>query len=128
MRPALVDSTVWIAWFRGERAVLSLGPLVRRRAVYVHSWIVGELSLGSGVPAGHIQDLAQLPALGTVDDERLSRFLAEHRLQGSGLGWVELQLLASAHQRGIALWSLDRALARATRAVRLPPWTSASMR
>ena len=122
MRPVLVDASVWIAWFRGEPSVRPLEALLRRRAAYVHAWVVGEIMLGSGVPAAHIADLALLPTLATVTDERLTRFLVEHRLRASGIGWIDLQLLASAHERGVALWSLDRAVIRATRAMRLPPW------
>jgi len=124
MRPVLVDTTVWIAWFRGGRASASLGTLLRRRAAYVHAWVLGELMLGAGVPAAHLRDLVLLPALDTVNDEQMSRFLVEHRLRASGIGWVDLQLLASAHRRGVALWSLDRALTRATHAVRLPTWAT----
>jgi predicted nucleic acid-binding protein len=120
VRPALVDTSVWIRFFDGDEAVRPLSPLLERRMALVHAWVLGELSLGSGVPAAALSALDRAPRLATCSDDAMWRFLQANRLSRSGIGWVDVQLLAAAGARGVALWSVDTALVNAARALRLP--------
>ena len=117
----LVDTSIWIRAFAADPAVTpQLVRLLRASMAHTHPWSQGEMLLGSGVPEEYVEPLGVAPWVSIIDDATMLRFVHEHRLQRSGIGWVDLQLLAAAHQRGIALWTADTALKRATRRVKLP--------
>lgn len=42
-------------------------------------------------------------------------FLNVHRLNGMGLGWVDIHLLASARLGGTGIWTFDKSLAGSAR-------------
>jgi predicted nucleic acid-binding protein len=44
-----------------------------------------------------------------------------NRLMGSGVGWIDVHLLASAKLVGLSLWTLDRRLASAASALGIAP-------
>lgn len=48
-----------------------------------------------------------------MDHEEALGFVETHGLMGSGLGWVDIHLLASARLAGERLWTKDRRLAQA---------------
>ncbi len=124
MKPVLVDTSVWIAFFNGLEETRPLERILHRRYAYVHPWVRAELRLGGGVPARAQAALLRAPAVAPVSDAVAWRLLESYRLDGSGIGWVDLHLLASAHARGIALWTLDGALASAARKAHLPAVSS----
>jgi predicted nucleic acid-binding protein len=121
VQAVLVDTSIWIRLFRGDPLVRSLPLLLRSSLAHVHPWSLAELELGTGVSRDYLQILAQAPRIAGVADEAALAFLRAHRLQQSGIGWVDLQLLAAAHGRGVALWTADEPLASAARRVHLPP-------
>ena len=47
-----------------------------------------------------------------AEHDEVLTLVAYHRLWGSGVGWVDAHLLASALLSGVRLWTLDRPLAR----------------
>ena len=109
----LVDTSVWVAHFRRREA--RLVELLEKQRVLVHPWVLGELALG------HLPDRSVIlhllskepgPVLAS-DDEVLC--LVESRLQGSGIGWVDAHLAASARLSGALLWTRDRRLAKVAR-------------
>ena len=57
--------------------------------------------------------LGGLPTMGTLSHDEVLHFLTAHRLDGSGLGWVDVHLLAAAALGGVPLWTLDRRLSAA---------------
>jgi hypothetical protein len=67
---------------------------------------------------GQILDLlARLPQARVAGHQEVMVFVAERRLYGRGLGWVDAHLLAAALLSGATLWTLDRPLARAADAL-----------
>ena len=80
----------------------------------MHPWVVGELSLGhlGRRRAVVLADLHTLPAAPLVADPDVGAMIEAHGLAGSGIGWVDAQLLASALAAAAALWMLDRRLTR----------------
>jgi predicted nucleic acid-binding protein len=91
----LVDSSVWVDHW--DKSILELSKALLDEQVLVHPWVIGELSLTDfqrrKVLLSHLS--LQSEAL-VIDDKPLLKFIQEHRLHESGLGWVDCQLLASA--------------------------------
>lgn len=106
----LTDANIWIDHFRSgdDRLV----RLLRLRRILMHPFTIGELSLGS-LP-DRPRTLANLalhdqPVIAT-DDEVLALIEAES-LWGTGLGYVDCHLLASARlTNGCRVWTRDRRL------------------
>jgi predicted nucleic acid-binding protein len=110
----LVDTSVWIAFFRGEAGAASLARLLDDDAVLAHPWVTGELLLGSlGRRRDEIvADLNRLPAAPLLDDGEMRALLDARKLAGTGIGWVDAQLIGSALIAGALLWTLDHRLAK----------------
>jgi predicted nucleic acid-binding protein len=106
----LVDTSVWIDHLRRGNA--RLASLLETGKVESHPFVIGELACGNLKRREEIISLiGSLPrALEAEHDEVLS--LVESRsLIGSGLGWIDVHLLASALLGHTALWTLDKRLA-----------------
>jgi predicted nucleic acid-binding protein len=110
----LVDTSVWIDFFRGRPALASLAEPMRDGLVLMHPWVLGEIALGSlgGKRQSILDDLARFPAASVVPPPELLAFIDHHSLGGLGIGWVDVQLLASAKLAGADLLTTDRRLAR----------------
>jgi predicted nucleic acid-binding protein len=61
--------------------------------------------------------LDRLPRAPVATDREVMRFIELAQLHGTGLGWIDVHLLASARLAHDSLWSADRRLRQA--AVRL---------
>lgn len=103
----LVDTGVWWRHFRSGEPDLT--ALLRADRVVTHAWIVGELALGPGLRLEVLPDLAALPQVATTGDEELLAWVRMHRVRG--VGWVDVQIVASALRAGVHLWTTDRSLA-----------------
>lgn len=80
----------------------------------MHPWVLGELALGNWPDRRRfLSDCADISAAPVVDEELVLKLIEEHKLFGSGLGWVDCQLLASAKAMEANLWTQDKALKRA---------------
>lgn len=106
----LVDTSVWIDHLRSSEP--RLVELLHRTEVLAHPWVVGELALGQLADRERVLHLLQsLPTASTVTPWESLLFLSAHRLHGLGIGYVDLQLLASAAVTpGSRLWTKDRRL------------------
>jgi predicted nucleic acid-binding protein len=115
----LVDTSVWIDYFRGAARARSLADLLETNEVLVHPFVRGELALGRLSPAtvAVVDGLALLPNLRPVVDEEVLEMVTARRLRGSGIGWVDAHLLAAAVSYAADLWTLDRRLARVAAAL-----------
>lgn len=110
----LADTSVWIEYLRGGPQAASLGGLLEEGEVLVHRWVIGELALGSLGPrrAGILGDLRQIQHAPVIADGEVEAMLEARALAGSGVGWVDVHLLASALAVRARLWTLDRPLGR----------------
>ncbi|OQW95121.1 MAG: VapC toxin family PIN domain ribonuclease [Verrucomicrobia bacterium A1] len=105
----LVDTPIWVNHLRRGRA--GLEGLLEDSEVVCHPFIVGELACGNLVNRKEILSLlAELPSVPAVDEDEFLAFIEGNRLAGSGLGFVDVHLLASARLSGVRLWTADRAL------------------
>jgi predicted nucleic acid-binding protein len=105
----LVDTSIWVDHFR--RSNHDLESLLEEGEVLTHPFVIGELACGSLAHRSEVLDLlGSLPtALVATPDETLT-LIDTHRLFGTGLGWVDVNLLASARLSGHSLWTADRRL------------------
>jgi predicted nucleic acid-binding protein len=110
----LVDSSVWIDHLRHSDP--RLVRLLDGGAVCIHPAVVGELMLGSLANRHQaVADLLALPAIREADHEETRLAIATYRLSGSGIGYLDAQLLAATLANNDRLWTADRRLAAAAR-------------
>lgn len=105
----LVDTSVWVDHLR--RSVPLLVHRLRDANVACHPLVIGELALGGlRRPAETIELLCELPQVSVSAHEDVLRFVAEHRLGASGIGWIDAHLLCAALNSRIPVWTRDRKL------------------
>ena len=105
----LVDTSVWINHL--HRTQPELVALLRDTLVVMHPAVIGELACGT-IP-NRQEFLAlwlSLPRVASVSFEEAMGLLEKRTLWARGLGWTDLQLLASALISRTMLWTLDRRL------------------
>jgi len=86
-----------------------------------HPFVVGELACGHLRNRDEVLSLLErLPQAPLVGHGEVLAFLGSHRLMGTGLGWIDVHLLAAARLSRAALWTLDRVLARTATKLRSP--------
>lgn len=106
----MVDTSVWVDHFRNGDRLLT--RLLERGDVLGHSWVTGELALGRLQHRGEIlRLLEQLPQASVATPAELFELIERHELFGSGIGYVDAQLIAATKLTGHAcLWTRDRRL------------------
>lgn len=116
----LVDTSVWIDHF--HRANPQLQTLLLSGQVWTHTVIIGELAAGRLAKRSEILTLLQkLPFADEIDLAEGLSLIDQHALTGRGLSWSDVQLLAAASIDRLALWTRDRALAKAAAELGLAP-------
>lgn len=115
----LVDTSVWIDHFR--RSNQDLEYLLEEGLVLTHPFVIGELACGSLAKRSQVLDLlAALPTVLVATTDEAHALVDRHRLFGTGLGWIDVHLLASAKLSQQPLWTTDRRLRAAAVTVGLP--------
>lgn len=105
----LVDTSVWVDHLRRRDARLK--TLLETGQVVVHPFIVGELALGNLRQRNVVLSaLRDLPHAVSARNEEVLDFIERHALPGSGIGWVDAHLLASARLTSASLWTRDKRL------------------
>lgn len=108
----LVDTSVWINHIR--RADARLRGLLADGQVVSHPFVIGELACGCFANRDEVLRLLErLPALEVVSNREARTFLDAHALAGSGVGWVDVHLLAAARLARVDVLTADHAMARA---------------
>jgi len=107
----LADTNVWVYFLNGKNNDQRLGQMLWAGEIVTHWIVIGELAVGS--VANRSQFLGDLRELERVEPatERESLVLIENRkLYGRGIGWNDIQLLASCLIHGVPLWTHDKRL------------------
>lgn len=115
----LVDTSVWVDHLRQNNAPLV--KLLDAGRVLIHPFVIGEIALG------HLRQrqailaaLSDLPRTLVATDEEAMNFIERHALHGSGIGYIDVHLLAAVRlTEGAALWTTDRRLHRVADALGL---------
>jgi len=111
----LVDTSVWIDHLRtGNKGLVAM---LGSAQVITHPFVVGELACGKLRNRREILRLLQdLPQAPVADHSEVLFFIEQHRLMGSGLGYVDVHLLAATTLGDpVRLWTRDRRLAAVAR-------------
>ncbi|WP_081651296.1 type II toxin-antitoxin system VapC family toxin [Cupriavidus sp. WS] len=106
----LVDTSVWIDHISASDPLLV--SLLAEERVLVHSFVIGEISLGSlrnrDVVLGALLDLPRAP---TATPEETFYLIEREGLFNRGIGYVDISLLASARLHpGVTIWTRDKRL------------------
>ena len=106
----LVDTSVWVDHL--QRGNNGLAERLIGGLVCTHPYVVGELALENLKQRATVMEAVQhLPVLATATDREVLAFIDVHALQGTGVGYVDVHLLASVLLTpGSTLWTLDRRL------------------
>jgi hypothetical protein len=108
----LVDTSVWVSYLKTGNAKLK--GLLEEGLVVCHDFIIGELACGNLRNRKEILALlGDLPKAEIAEHREVLRFIEERGLQGKGLGYIDVHLLASAILTGLPLWTLDNRLKEA---------------
>jgi predicted nucleic acid-binding protein len=105
----IVDSSIWIDHLRRRNERLS--QLLIAGQALAHPYVVGELAMGNLSPRDEILNLlATLPQAAIASNAEVLDFIETKRLFGSGIGYIDAHVLASARLSAVALWTRDKRL------------------
>lgn len=86
----------------------------------VHPFVFGELACGNlRARATILGYLRNLPEASVADHDEVLALVERRGLAGTGIGWIDAHLLASALIAGASLWTLDKGLATQARRLRV---------
>lgn len=92
--------------------------LLESRRVICHPLVIGELACGTLDPREQILAFLQrLPTPVIASHVEVLAFIEQRNLWGTGLGYIDIHLLASALLTDIPLWTSDKHLRAAARAL-----------
>lgn len=108
----LVDTSVWVDHLREGIPLLS--DLLNAGEVATHPFVIGELACGSIRNRTRVLKLlGNLPSAIVATHEEAMHTVEANALQGIGIGWVDVHLLASALLSRTPIWSRDKPLHKA---------------
>jgi predicted nucleic acid-binding protein len=124
----LVDTSVWIRFLAGREPYASgLDDLLTRDDVTGHDLIFGELLIGDrGGRATLLRAYALMHHAAVVPHAEVVEFVRRRRLSGRGIGWLDVNLLASALVGGLRVWTADARFAAAVEDLQLSYQNSGS--
>jgi hypothetical protein len=106
----LVDTSVWVDHLRSNDPALVRA--LEAGIVVTHPFVVGELACGNLKNRSEVLALLQeLPAAPVATDAEALAFIEAQSLMGRGIGYVDVNLLASTALATDTLWTRDRRLA-----------------
>lgn len=107
----LADTSVWIDHFRRGNA--RLVALLEAGDIASHPFVIGEMALGLIRRREEILlRFHGLPGLQVASNREVLVFIAAEKLAGSGVGYIDVHLLAAVRlSPGSRLWTHDRRLA-----------------
>jgi predicted nucleic acid-binding protein len=123
----LVDTSVWVRHLRYLDETLT--EQLNAEEVLAHPFVIGELALGNLRQRDLVlSSLQELPQASVASHEEVLQLIHAGALFGTGIGYVDAHLLASARLAvGATLWTRDKRLQAAASKLRLE-WRGASER
>ncbi|MDB5367822.1 MAG: type toxin-antitoxin system VapC family toxin [Rhodospirillales bacterium] len=106
----LVDTSVWIDHLHADDPALA--RLLDEGDTLVHPFVVGELALGRMRQRDNVlRLLRKLPQAQVATDDEVLQLIAAQKLDGTGLGYIDVHLLASLRlTQDAGLWTRDKRL------------------
>jgi predicted nucleic acid-binding protein len=105
----LVDTSVWINHLRSSERHLE--KLLFDGEVMCHIHVISELACGNIKNREEIISLLQaLPMAPQIEFNEYLYFIDKNKLNGRGIGFVDIHLLASAQLGQVKLWTVDKRL------------------
>ena len=106
----LVDTSVWVDHLRDGEATLV--KLLHQNLVCTHPMVIGELACGNLHNRKQLLALLHnLPSAIEARPHEVLAFVESHQLMGKGVGFIDLQLLASCLlSPRTTLWTRDKRL------------------
>ena len=107
----LADTSLWIEHFKKKNSPLS--SLLLESTVYIHEFVLGELSLGhfkkneQDIIFERLNFLEKMP---TSNHQDVLKFSLDYRLSGQGVGWIDCHLLHACILHKVHLATLDKKL------------------
>lgn len=115
----VIDTSAWIDHFRRE--VAAVRDAIRSGTALVHPFVVGEIALGRHrMTDPALQLLADLPQAMPARVSDVLALIQHERLGGSGLGYVDVAVLASVKLLRAGVITHDRRMARVAAKLGLP--------
>jgi predicted nucleic acid-binding protein len=115
----LVDTSVWIDFWRQRVSTDALAGLIEDQMVLTHDLVIAELAVGNLGPAGVryeiLTGLARLPKAPNVELNEVLSLVDHETLDRRGLSAVDVHLLTSARIARALVWTSDKALAAAAK-------------
>ena len=106
----LVDTSVWVHHLRfGDKTLFAL---LHSADVLGHPFVLGELALGNLRQHSLVlRSLKDLPQASLATNTEVLQFIDRQKLFGTGIGYVDVHLLASVVlTAGATLWTRDKRL------------------
>ncbi|MCL2826154.1 MAG: PIN domain-containing protein [Eggerthellaceae bacterium] len=105
----LVDTSAWIDHFKGKASVVAQAGLDSNIELVTHPMVMVELALGGLADESEaMKNLGELRELKVASFPEILRFIDGRGIRGKGIGYVDVNLLASCVLDGAALLSFDR--------------------
>ena len=105
----LVDTSIWISHFKETNS--HLNKLLLDELVACHPFIIGELACGNIKNRKEIISLLKaLPQAQVAEDDEILQFIEHKKLMGTGIGIIDVHLLASSLLTNLDLWTADKRL------------------
>jgi predicted nucleic acid-binding protein len=105
----LVDTSVWVDHFRAGD--LQLAALLDNAGVLMHPFVAGEIACGNlSNRALTLELLHDLPMAVVAESDEVLAFIESRRIFGTGIGYIDVHLLAAAAVSDAALWTRDKRL------------------
>ena len=109
----LVDTSVWVRFLANQAPYAAgVNHLLQLEMVVAHDFVYGELLAGDlGARQKFLGWYSKMLRAQLRPHQEVVNLVRTEKLHGRGAGWVDLHLLASALDGGMALWTADRRLA-----------------
>lgn len=108
----IVDTGVWIRYFRNQALEPSLAPLLESNQAALHPLVFAELSMGGFAKYREqiLSDLRCLPVARAFDIDEVLAFVESGQLHGTGLSFIDASILYSAVALGLRIHTADKLL------------------
>ncbi|MFC1670239.1 PIN domain-containing protein [Spirochaetota bacterium] len=118
----LVDTSVWVSFFKGEKNALALKNIIVEGNVIIHPYILGELLL-AGLSKTNEDLMKSLNFCNIIKENDIYEFIKKYEAYTYGMGWVDINLAASIFANSYELFSFDSNLQKISKKLGCPVYS-----